>query len=163
RVVLRGFSAAVDKITFSRDGKRLLSASARVLKRAVEERKGQQVVVTYVGADLRLWDATTDSGTVAVGETGDAGTDVAFSADGKRSFSFKGHKRQLEQVAFHPDSKRIASAEFGGPVKVWDPATGGVLLTLEAARWPLAWSPDGKTLVTSDSYNHVLLWHADSG
>ena len=35
-------------------------------------------------------------------------------------------------VAFSPDGKRLASAEPGGTVKVWDAGTGQEVLTLKA-------------------------------
>ena len=50
-------------------------------------------------------------------------------------------------VAWHPDSRRLASANGGGDftVRIWDLETEEAVLTVPGTP-PLAWSPDGKQL-----------------
>jgi WD40 repeat protein len=71
----------------------------------------------------------------------------------------------LYRVVFSPDGRRLAGASFhGGSVKVWDARTGQELLALAAHTSQvhgLAYSADGRRLVTSDGEIHV--WDAASG
>src|SRR5262249_12086807 len=68
-------------------------------------------------------------------------------------FALQGHDERANVVVFSPDGKRLASA--GGPagrpgtIKIWNPATGDLLLTLSGHAKPikgLVFSPDGKYL-----------------
>ncbi|KAB8238806.1 WD40 repeat domain-containing protein [Aspergillus alliaceus] len=73
-------------------------------------------------------------------------------------------------VAFSPDSKLIASASIGTPVKLWDSTTGLLLHTLESAilTSALAFSPDNNHLAYStwdDTIEgHIVqLWDINTG
>ncbi|KAE8394364.1 quinon protein alcohol dehydrogenase-like superfamily [Aspergillus alliaceus] len=73
-------------------------------------------------------------------------------------------------VAFSPDSKLIASASIGTPVKLWDSITGLLLHTLESAilTSALAFSPDNNHLAYStwdDTIEgHIVqLWDINTG
>src|SRR5262249_40590232 len=44
--------------------------------------------------------------------------------------------------------KRLAAASIDGMVKVWDVITGQVILTFYSGCWDVAFSPDGRRLVT---------------
>ena len=69
---------------------------------------------------------------------------------------------------FSPDGQRFATANFGGVgmAKVWDIATGKELLFLKghtAAGVDIAYSPDGKRLVTTSNDNTAKIWDATTG
>jgi serine/threonine protein kinase/WD40 repeat protein len=59
--------------------------------------------------------------------------------------------RRVTAVVFSPDGSLIASGEWGGPIKIWDVATGQLLRTIANPNAPnmtfLAFSPDGRWLV----------------
>ncbi len=63
-------------------------------------------------------------------------------------------------IAWSPDNTRIATAS--GEMQVWDAVTGKQLLSLKAGLFMLAWSPDGRALVT-DNYHDAQVWDAKSG
>jgi hypothetical protein len=79
-------------------------------------------------------------------------------------------------VAFSPDGHTLAAAEFkyGPPDKnqetprlvhidLWNVSSGVKLRTLSGSD-PIAFSPDGRTLVTGSQDNHaILLWNVSSG
>jgi WD40 repeat protein len=92
-----------------------------------------------------------------------------------------GHKGMVFAVTFSPDGTRIASASHDGTVKLWDTATGKEIRTIQSdPKWAadlaagklvppavpvnsVAFSPDGKRLVTGHPFGKVMLWDAANG
>lgn len=77
----------------------------------------------------------------------------------------------VASVAFSPDSTKIAAMGADGRVVIADSRSGEVEQRFEAASWEknprivkpqlLAWSPDGRTVVTGGGY--LALWDASRG
>jgi len=70
-------------------------------------------------------------------------------------------------VAWSPDAKLLASASFGSPIRLWDPATGKEVRRFNGRRGDsvLAWSPNGRELA-SGWYNEdstIHLWEVTTG
>jgi WD40 repeat protein/DNA-binding SARP family transcriptional activator len=71
-----------------------------------------------------------------------------------------------DNLAFSPDSARLAVANMDGQPKVWDMANGRELFALaghEGVTDGLAFSPDGRRLATGDSTGIVKIWDAATG
>jgi WD40 repeat protein/transcriptional regulator with XRE-family HTH domain len=81
-------------------------------------------------------------------------------------FNVAAHARGAVDVVFNPDGTRIASIGEDGTAKIWDAASGQLLLTLVNDSGELSssvvFSPDGKILATS-WVTQVILWDAYSG
>ncbi|KAB8213051.1 WD domain protein [Aspergillus novoparasiticus] len=66
------------------------------------------------------------------------------------------HSGIASSVAFSPDGRTLAFAD-GSSIKLWDTTTGIERQTLKGYS-PLAFSPDGRTLVSRSTDNTIKLW-----
>jgi WD40 repeat protein len=84
----------------------------------------------------------------------------------KQLHTLSGHESHVYSLAYSPDGKTLATGGcVDGQVKLWDPATGEELATLQQRLRVLsvAFSPDGKTLaagLASDGKSEVALHDA---
>ena len=76
------------------------------------------------------------------------------------------HHDELEDVAYSPDGKTLATACHDGHVRTWDVSTGDQVTDLpEQAGWVLsvAYSPDGTRLVTTNLDDPAKLFNGSTG
>ena len=70
-------------------------------------------------------------------------------------------------VAYSPDGKNIATANYEGSAQIWDATTGELLLTLFSGHAnvisSIVYSPDGKRVATASSDKTVKIWDAVNG
>jgi WD40 repeat protein len=65
----------------------------------------------------------------------------------------------IDQVAFSPDGKLLASVDDDGTVRLWDPVTGQAISTVTGIGVrAVSFSPDGKLLASADSDGAVRFW-----
>jgi WD40 repeat protein/serine/threonine protein kinase len=163
--ILSQRGAGIGRLSFSRDGSKLVAASA--------DRK------------IRIWDVTTQkllheieghpSGVVGFESA------LAFSADGlilgvgyeddiaelfdvrggKRLALLRGHKAGVCGAILLPDGKTAVTASFDQSVKIWDVPTQRELESLHGealALFSMALSPDGRRLAAGGPEGVVRLW-----
>jgi WD40 repeat protein len=139
----RGHAGEIAALALSPDGH--WAASAHVPKEFSDALlRGQVITVPY--PPIKVWDATT----------------------GQERFTLSGHPSFIDQVAFSPDGRLLASAGYQ-LVKIWDVATGTVLRELKGkelrtagAHDFLAFSPAGDLLITAGDKT-AQLWNVSSG
>ncbi|HEX2697545.1 MAG TPA: PQQ-binding-like beta-propeller repeat protein, partial [Anaerolineales bacterium] len=76
--------------------------------------------------------------------------------------------QKIKVMAFSPDSKQLATGftDNSGAIKVWDPATGKLSLTLtgQSGQQPsLTFSPNGKLLAAGSCDTSIFVWDAITG
>jgi WD40 repeat protein/tRNA A-37 threonylcarbamoyl transferase component Bud32 len=97
------------------------------------------------------------------------------AADGSEQMTLEGHEAPVLSATFSPDGKRIASISSDSKIIVWDAQSGTELVTLTGGvampmllpppwMWgPIAFSPDGKKIVSGSPDNSIKVWDVDSG
>jgi WD40 repeat protein len=181
--VLHGHRAAVVAAAFSPDGKLLASggnpndrtarlwdvATGKELRRLPLDPR-EDVTALVFAPDGRTLAGGTGLGSVCVWDVGSGGVVRRFQAyppvagrDPEDSFP------PVTALAYSPDGKLLATAsQAAGPFRVWAAATGTLVrefpLPKGAARTtPLAFSADGRTLVTRGTWETVSCWEVAGG
>jgi len=76
-----------------------------------------------------------------------------------------GHALPVTDLCWSPDGNRLATSSQDGTVKIWDPSTGHVALTLTAGKSVscVSWHPDGMRIVSGTRDGSLQIWDATSG
>ncbi len=136
-----------------------------------------KLIATFHLGDTRLWDAKT--GALKSKLEGSETTDATFSADGRWLATASRDKKTAAKiwdvttgevkttipliadrslfVKFSPDGSMLVTTNDQG-VALWDAASGELLANLSEARYPVAFSSDGRTLVSGGRNNTAFLW-----
>ncbi|KAA1477639.1 WD40 repeat-like protein [Dentipellis sp. KUC8613] len=165
---LNGHTASVGAMTFSPNGKRLITSSD--------------------DCTIRVWDldATTVSSSTLTGHS-DWVRAVAISSDGSKIASasddrtvrlwstgtctqllspMEGHTDWVRAVTFFPDGEKIVSAGDDWSIRVWNAETGESIVNCfhahEAWVKSVAISPDGKMAVTCAADGTIKRWDAET-
>jgi eukaryotic-like serine/threonine-protein kinase len=172
---LQGHTHGVSSVAFSPDGKRILTGSLDKTAKVWDTETGQEI--------LSLKGHTQGVSSVAFSPDGkriltgshDNTATVWDAKTGHPVFSFKGHTGYISSVAFSPDGKRILTGgggEFGpgrlaqGETTVWDAERGQEILSLEGHTGHVngvAFSPDGKRILTGSMDKTAKVWNAETG
>jgi WD40 repeat protein/serine/threonine protein kinase len=152
-------NGTVYSVVFSRDGRRLASASDSV--RVWDPASGQEILKIKEPTGLVPCVSFSPDGRRLAGASWDNRVRIWDAASGQLIETLKGHARLVTSVTFSPDGRRVASASRDRTVRIWDPASIQEPLTVESGS--VVFSPDGQWRAGGSSSGDVRLWHAASG
>ncbi len=147
------------------------------LMKSFEFSPDSKYLATFFLGDTRLWDTKTAELKFKLPKSGT--TDATFTPDGRWLAIASSDKQSAGRiwnvetgevkvtlpstgdksvsVIFNPEGSILATSNDKG-VMLWDAATGALLATLSEARYPVAFSSDGRTMVTGARKDTALLW-----
>jgi WD40 repeat protein len=140
----RGHNGEITALAISPDGRRVASAHEPP-EYAGERFQAVGPPPTSIPAVIKVWEAVS----------------------GKEQFTLDGHVAGVNQLAFSPDGRRLASASYH-ETGIWDMASGKRLRELNQSEFQsgtsdaLAFSADGSLLATAGN-QIVQLWDVASG
>ncbi len=184
---LEGHTDAVTSVQFSRDGKRLLTSSYDATARLWNVETGE-LIRTFAGHDWWVWSAAFSPDERRIVTASHDGSAIVWTTDTgePHPVPFVGHRKDGSQTpvftaVFAPDGRRVASGGLDNCVLIWDPdelqpfdyarAIAGqkpppqpfvTLAGHKAAVHALAFSLDGKRLVSGSHDNAVIVWDAET-
>jgi WD40 repeat protein len=168
---LRGHDDVVFAVDFSRDGKRLASASFDKTVRIwnLEQRAAGLIPAERVltgHSDFVYAVAFSPDGKHLATASKDRTVKLVETETGKGVFTFGGMNEDILAVAFSPDGKQVVSSGFETALYWWNPKTGERLRLQGGhgiAVHELAFSKDGSRLLSASADRTIRLWNGSTG
>ncbi len=167
--VLRGHTAEVNDVTFSRTGTLLATASDDKTARIWDFATGstQATLTDHIGGVYGV--AFSPDGSLLATASEDKTAriwDIVTGATPKTRLLLPGHTDWVRQVAFSPNGRLLATASDDKTARIWDIATGATVATLHGHTGyvlDVAFSPDGWLLATASDDKTVRIWDIPTG
>ena len=159
-------SAEITSLNITDDGEYIISG----------DRQGKVIIRKTNGTIVKTWQAHQLSLSVEkvainqnnlIATIGNEPVGKLWTLDGIASFSGKefGHRDIINDIAFSPDGKTIATASNDNQIKLWN-LDGGSIDTLsghEGSVKKIVFSSDGNNLVSISSDRTIKLWDVSTG
>jgi WD40 repeat protein/serine/threonine protein kinase len=177
-----GHTDAVVSVAFSRDGKRLLSASFDKTARLWDVESGKELK-SFLGHSWWVWSAAFSPDEERVVTASQDGSAIIWRTEtGARIAQFLEHRGPLYSAAFSPEGDRVVTGGYDKRVLVWRPADvrpfdfrklaeGGARESVPHRAFEghgapvrsVSFSRDGALIVSGSHDNTVRVWDSASG
>lgn len=163
---LIGHLDVVNQVTFSPDGRHVVSSSADGTAK-VWDVATEQDIFTLRGHTGKLTGGAFSPDGKHIVTAGEDGTVRSWNAvTGRAVHVLKGHEGSALSVVTSPDSKYAVSGGADQTVRVWDLTTGKQVRLLRGHTGPVAgvaFSADGQRIASASADKTVRLWDAGTG
>ena len=156
----------VGRVQFSPDG--MMASSGEKSETSVWDISSRQLIATFSGTSRKTSDsAFSPDGKILATLYANGEIHLYNIATGVRNTIISEHTSNLSLIAFSPNGKTLATADFheDNKVRFWDPDSGelqSVIVGHQDGVASLAFSPDGQTLATASWDGTMLLWDVPS-
>ncbi len=169
-VILTGHAAAIAAAIFSPDGEYLASVSTNgnVKLWDVDSGREESDLTDRLGSVGCLAFSPNGKLLAVAPLTGEATWEVSIrhTASWEEVLHIPAHDDKIQDLAFSPDSKLLATASDDGATKVWDTHSGRQRFSMPNRRAPVhavTFSPDGRYLATAGMDTKTEVWDARTG
>jgi WD40 repeat protein len=156
---LKGHQDWVSSVSFSPDGKRLVTAGFDGTAR-LWNLSGEQLA-EFNGHKKWVYSASFSPDGKRLATAGRDGTVKLWNLSGEQLAEFNGHQNQIYSVSFSPDSKRLATAGFDGTARLWN-LSGEQLVQFKGHQervTSVSFSPDNQHVATAGDDGTARLWN----
>jgi WD40 repeat protein len=172
-LTLKGHTNAVNAVAFSPDSQRIITGSVDQTAKVWDVQTGREILMLKGHTANVSSVAFSSDGQRIVTGSFDQTAMVWNATTGRVILTLKGHTGQIRSVAVSPDGQRIvtcSSDDYGnGELKLWDVQTGRVVLEQKGTNegtdawdlWSVAFSPDGRRIVTGSMEQSAKVWFSD--
>ncbi|NCR32919.1 MAG: NACHT domain-containing protein, partial [Microcystis aeruginosa L211-101] len=163
---LVGHNGSVNSVSFSPDGKTLVSGSDDNTIKLWNVETGQEIR-TLKGHynSVRSVNFSPDGKTLVSGSV-DNTIKLWNVETGQEIRTLKGYDSSVNSVNFSPDGKTLVSGSNDNTIKLWNVETGKEIRTFkghDSSVNSVNFSPDGKTLVSGSWDKTIKLWNVETG
>jgi WD40 repeat protein/serine/threonine protein kinase len=165
-LTLKGHVGHVNSVSFSPDGKRIVSGSGDHTVKLWNAETGREIRTLKGHTDDVESVSFSSDGNRIVSGSGDNTVKLWNAETGQELLTLKSHLNWIACVRFSPDGKRIVSGSNDNTVKVWDAETGQETLTLKGHAgtvFSVSFSPDGRQIASGSRDETVKLWDGATG
>jgi WD40 repeat protein/serine/threonine protein kinase len=163
---LKGHTKGVSSVAYSRDGKRLASASGDGTVKLWDVGTGREVRTLRGHTALVVSVAYSPDGRHLASVSADRTVKVWDTQTGRVALTLEGHGGVVRNVAFSPDGRLLAGGCRDRTVRMWDAQTGEEKRTFPkhtVVFLSVAFSPDGRRLAGGAQGGMVKIWGTHSG
>jgi len=179
---LIGHSAGISSVTFSPDGKHIVTGSKdgtakiwdvntrRFSTRGIGDLKvfNSEWKRGKISNDKKTCEFHSPHGKINIVEIDSNCKRINICNAGKKKIilKLKGCSGTISSLAFSPNGKLMIIGNEQSVVKIWDIVTGKEIVTLKGHSdriWSVAFSPDGKRIITASEDRTAKIWDAENG
>ncbi|MFC1960706.1 protein kinase [Chloroflexota bacterium] len=175
--IFTGHSDEIVGVSFSPDGKRILSGDRNGCQFTWDVDSGQPIITIGENCDVNAPDgsiqpnnitfvAYSPDGNVALAGTGD-GDIIAWAMEtGQEMLQLRQHQSRISSIAFSSDGLFALSASFDGTLILWDLDSGESIRVFTGHNVPVtsvAYSPTAMHALSGDMDGVLIMWDVETG
>ena len=163
--LLTGHTGSVERVSFSPDGKTIVSGGQDNIVRLWDVETQTQIgkLEGYTGGPDSIW--FSPDGHTLVSRDDDNTLRLWDVNTQTQIHTLEGYTGSVESVSFSPDGKTIATGGQDEIVRLWEVSTRTEIGRLEGHTWAInsvVFSPDGTTIASGSIDTTVRLWDVDT-